>query len=277
MKNTSYILLSLFPSLLFAHHLPQNEQVPGGVALIHLNDQTTNAPIATFNGNRVLVIKNPDEDKRAATPWVAVIGLPLSIKTGQAKLDVKQPNGLNYRVNFNITNKQYKSEHLTIKNQRKVTPNQADLEKIAKDSEILGKAFTSFSKLETNDFKLEQPIPGRRSSSFGLRRILNGIPKNPHSGMDIAAPIGTPVKAAKSGVVITTGNFFYAGNLIILDHGKGFLTGYSHLSEINVKKGDTVKAGDYIGKVGMTGRVTGPHLHWSVSLNNSRVDPALFL
>lgn len=270
-------ILALLPISCFGHHLPHNEQVPGGVAVIHLNDKTDVAPFAKFQGNRVLVIKNPEEKMIASYPWVALVGLPLSIKTGQAKLEVKKTNGLYYRVNFNIGHKQYKSEHLTIKDQRKVTPNENDLKKITTDRVILGKAFTSFSELETDDFKLEQPVPGRRSSSFGLRRILNGIPKNPHTGMDIAAPTGTPVKAAKSGKVITSGNFFYAGNLILIDHGKGFLTGYSHLSEINVKEGDIVKTGDFIGKVGMTGRVTGPHLHWSVSLNNTRVDPALFL
>ena len=123
-----------------------------------------------------------------------------------------------------------------------------------------------------------RPVPGRISGNFGGQRVMNGIKKNPHGGMDIAAPVGTPVAAASDGrIVLAEPDLFYSGNVIIIDHGYSLFTIYAHLNEIDVVKGQTVKKGEIIGKVGKTGRVTGPHLHWGASLAGTRFNPQSLL
>ena len=247
-----------------APDLPRSESVPGGVRIIALPGPADSAPVAMFGQHRVMVIRRDDK-------WLAVVGIGLDAKIGAAQLQVQGSTA----HAFPIGPKTYTVQRLT------VAPSQVDLSaqdasRAAQERTRIHAAIATFSPaVET--LALLQPVPGIRSSSFGLRRVFNGEARNPHTGMDIAAPVGTPILAAADGAIVDTGNYFFNGNTVIIDHGQGLLTVYCHLSAIGVHTGDVVQRGQVIGKVGMTGRVTGPHLHFAVVLNQEFVDPALFL
>ena len=149
--------------------------------------------------------------------------------------------------------------------------------RIEREQEIIRAAFSTWSDLPLKSLQFRLPAQGRISSIFGLRRFFNNEPRQPHSGIDIAAPTGSPVVAPLAGIVVESGEYFFNGKTIFLDHGQGLVSMFNHLSRILVERGKRVETGEKIGEIGMTGRVTGPHLHWTVSLNNSRVDPELFL
>ena len=133
--------------------------------------------------------------------------------------------------------------------------------------------YLRFSEAGESPLPFLQPVDGPQSSAFGLRRVLNGEPRAPHSGIDIAAPTGTPIRNPAPGVVTITGDFYFNGKTVFVDHGQGLISMVCHLSRIDVAEGDEVARGAVLGLVGSTGRSTGPHLHWSVSMNGSRVDP----
>ncbi len=158
--------------------------------------------------------------------------------------------------------------------QQKVTPNKAAEPEILREQKDVAKALRIMIPQDDWRKGFVLPVEGRISGNFGNQRIFNGVPKSPHSGTDIAAPAGTKVRAAGDGVVVLDGkNYFYTGNMVIVDHGQGLQTIYAHLQESKVKLGQKVKQGDVIGLVGSTGRATGPHLHWGASLNNVRFRP----
>jgi murein DD-endopeptidase MepM/ murein hydrolase activator NlpD len=245
--------------------LPRSASVPGGVRLIALPGLADQAPVALFEQHRVMVIRRNDK-------WLAVVGIGLAAPVGEAQLTVQPATP----YPFPIGPKSYTTQRLTVA-PGKVDLSAQDATRAALERTRIHAAVATFSPAAPATLALLQPVPGVRSSSFGLRRVFNGEARNPHTGMDIAAPTGTAILAAADGTVVATGDYFFNGNTVIIDHGQGLLTVYCHLSLIGVHNGDVVRRGAVIGKVGMTGRVTGPHLHFAVVLNQEFVDPALFL
>jgi murein DD-endopeptidase MepM/ murein hydrolase activator NlpD len=203
---------------------------------------------------------------------MAIVGVPISAAPGNYELTLQSGEDVEIHT-FTVAPKTYPEQHLTIENERMVDPLEDDLKRIRLESARQRKQYARFTDrpLELEPFL--RPVDGVTSSPFGRRRVLNGQPRSPHSGLDIAAASGTPITAPAPGAVVLTGDLFFNGNTVFLDHGQGLITMYCHLSQINVTEGQEVQRGELIGLVGATGRVTGPHLHWSVSLNGNRVDP----
>ncbi|QHF07156.1 peptidoglycan DD-metalloendopeptidase family protein [Pseudomonas syringae] len=242
-----------------------DKPVPGGVAVIDLGTGAQ-APTATYQGKPVLVVKEQ------GTRWLAIVGIPLTVKPG-----TQQVTSGGRTLNFTVGIKKYPEQHITLKNKRQVNPNPEDNKRIEGELAEQLRAYRSFSPGTPSNLILDKPVNGPLSSKFGVRRFFNGEERNPHSGLDFAVPAGTPIKTPAAGKVILTGNYFFNGNTVFVDHGQGFISMFCHMSKIDVKVGDLVPRGGVVGKVGATGRATGPHMHWNVSLNDARVDPAIFI
>jgi murein DD-endopeptidase MepM/ murein hydrolase activator NlpD len=257
-----------FTGLATAADLPRDSRVPGGIAVLLVAKFDAPKPEVSFNGARAWVTREGDA-------WVAVIGLPLSIQAGEHSVNVTQNGAVNPQK-FTVKSKRYPLQKLTL-NKAMVDPPQAVMERIERESLHLATVRSRWMDSERTSAAFALPAQGRLSSRFGVARVLNGKPRSPHAGLDVAVGVGTPITAPADGVVLDTGDYYYCGKTLFIDHGNGLITMNCHLSEFVAKIGDTVKQGQRIALSGATGRATGPHLHWSVFLNGVSVEPELFL
>ena len=248
--------------------LPQEAAVPGGLALVRLGDGAER-PQAWFGERRVAVVR----DGKA---WVALVGLPLALAPGEHRLRVLAGGNEATRP-VRVAAKHYPTQRFSVPDQRKVEPLPEDMLRIEREQKRIDEIKALFRDEPEPALAFRPPAQGRPTGNFGLRRVINGLERSPHAGIDFAVPVGTPMRAAGAGVVVETGDFFFNGNSVYLDHGQGLVTLYCHLERIDVAPGERLAAGQTLGLSGNTGRSSGPHLHWTVLANGAAVDPRLFL
>ncbi|MDX5151087.1 MAG: peptidoglycan DD-metalloendopeptidase family protein [Acidiferrobacterales bacterium] len=273
MRNTKLAIIFiagmlLVPGLAHAQSIIEESRVPGGVAVVEIPGQQQSPPRVSYLGNPVMV-------RQQSGHWYAVVGLGLKTKPGKKLLKVTQDK--KEQIAFNVVDKHYPTQYVNGVPQKTVDLSPEDYKRYLKERKKINIAKKSWGEIDPASLQLMLPVKSRISGLFGRRRVFNGEPRNPHSGLDLAAPRGTHVYAPADGKVLLTGNFLFIGNAIFIDHGQGLITLYGHLSKIDVKTGDKVQRGHRIAEVGSTGRATGPHLHWGVYLNRVAVDPLLFI
>lgn len=247
--------------------LPPHSPFPGG--LINQVLEINGAEIDNFeiNNQNIYLCQVGKEVWRILTP--------ISLFFDEESLAISYKGEIIKEVK--ITSKDYRESRIAIQNQDLVTPPKKYLDRIAKESELTKTALNTVSEKIHSSLIMPLPVEGIRSSEFGVKRYINNKPRNRHSGLDIAAPIGTNIYAPLSGKVLLVGEFYYRGKTVVLDHGGGLITSYSHMNMLSVGQGDTIGKGMLLGEVGETGRVTGAHLHWQVVLFGIPVDPELFI
>ena len=269
------VLLTVLPVALppLAEALPQQRLAPGGVAVIALAPLSASRPLVSYRDRPVLVAAGNRH-------WHALIGISLQARRGLHSFEVttSDQHGRPSRRQRSFTVREwphYQEQHLTVEKKYVEIP-PGTLARIQREKAHLGQVKGTLS-IRQPSLDFAEPLAGVRSGSFGSRRVFNGRPRRPHSGMDIAAPEGTPIQAPASGTVIDSGDYYFNGKTLVLDHGRGLISLFCHLSQVDVQPGQQVERGALLGRVGSTGRVTGPHLHWSLGLNGNWIDPELFL
>lgn len=266
--NLLLCLLFCTAKLSFALALPENHSVNGGLTIIPID--INQKPEAYFEGKRLPVLPSSQPNQ-----WLLIVAIPLKSTNSVQYINVTKP--IKASIPFHVSEKFYSTQFLNIKDVSKVEPQSEDLIRIEKETQKLTRIFANYSNSNPFEEQFTAPLRGPITSLFGLKRVYNKQPRDPHSGLDIAAEQGKPVYAVNQGIVADTGDYFFTGNTVILDHGMGVFSVYAHLSKILVKAGESVKQGQELGLVGMTGRVTGPHLHWTMVVNQTLVEPLLFV
>jgi murein DD-endopeptidase MepM/ murein hydrolase activator NlpD len=267
MINRHLLLLILLTTSRISAALPEESRTLGGIALLPLPEYAPLNVQALYQDTPVPVIST----QHGRT---AVVGIPLTATVGDASIQLIAADFAD-SLDFNIDSKDYPEQRITLKDTSKVTPNEIELARYAREAAEQKAVYKTFTPTIGAWPSFQMPIVGEFSSPFGLKRFFNGEARDPHSGLDIAAAEGKTVYSPADGKIMQTGDYFFNGQTVMIDHGQGIISMLCHLSKIDVVMGQMVQRGVAIGKVGHTGRATGPHLHWGLSINNARVNPLL--
>jgi murein DD-endopeptidase MepM/ murein hydrolase activator NlpD len=268
---------SAAPVLTIAHNARALK--PGEVVVLTV---ASDSPLLT------LEVKAFDRVQRAQTVrttsnlrnWIALVGIDLDTKPGSYPVSIvaRSDSGTTTATHtLTVTSKVFATRELKV-DPNFVNPPEAEAARIARESAALNAAFAGTAGPDfIRRLVFVRPVPHRANSAFGTRSIFNGEPRNAHSGADFLSPAGTEIKAPAGGKVVLADNLYFSGGCVVVDHGMGVVSLFAHMSRILVKQGEDVIPGKTLGLVGATGRVTGPHLHWTVRVNGARVDPLSLL
>lgn len=237
--------------------------VNGGVIAVELPEGVTTA---TFNEEDQLIIANH-----------AIVAIPHDAEAKTHKLIVSLEDGSFQAIDFEVQSKEYEEQHITIENQDYVTPPEETIKRRQDEAAMMQQAYARRTQAIEDILPIVIPVKGQVTGVFGTKRFFNGEQRNYHTGVDYAAPTGTPIAAPAPGTVVLTHDMYFNGKTVVIDHGSGFISVMCHLDEIDVEKDAELKRGDVIGTVGSTGRSTGPHLHWTISLQGTKIDPQMFM
>lgn len=263
------------PVVAFEARLSASSAVDGSVVLVKVRAPKGSAgPVSgVFEGKEIPFFPVPEEGEDA---WGAVLGIPFNHAPGPTTVLVRAGEGgaaLERSLTLSITDGQYPAESLKV-DAKFENIRRKDLARINREKAEIGALYHLVSPKKRWSGPFVLPIASEITSRFGTKRVFNGQMKSFHQGLDLKAPIGTPVRAPAGGKVVLAKDLFFTGNTVILDHGYGVFTIYAHMSQLKVKKGEAVLVNGTLGLSGKTGRASGPHLHWGAVIHKSKVNPA---
>jgi len=245
---------------------------PGEVVLVSVDSNRPLKELTATSNDRNFSFYSDGESAH----WVGLVGIDLETPPGDVQILLNGENldgePVQFTYQVTILAKQFPTRQLSV-DSKYVSPPQSELDRIAQERRRVSRIFATTTPERFWRGPFLRPVPGETGSGFGKRSVYNGKPRSPHTGTDFRATKGTPIKAPNNGRIVLVKELYFAGNTVIIDHGLGLYSYFAHLSEFRVEEGDAVETGQVIGLVGATGRVTGPHLHWTVRLSEARVDP----
>lgn len=270
----SFLLLFIPPLFAFELQLSDTSPQQGDIVLITVANQNLCELEGQWNSNPIHFRRISSRKRHG------LVGIDYELPPGDYPLTLHAhrcddpTNVVSAKQTLSVRARSFRTQRLTIPDDEKVNLSSKDLRRVRKEKIQISRALASEGHSPVWSFPAKKPVSSfQPENSFGSRRIINGQPRSPHSGEDYSAEVGHPIHSIMGGTVALTGDFFFSGKSIFMDHGGGLKTMYFHLSDTSVKKGDWIEAGEMIGQAGMTGRVTGPHLHLGMKIGDATVDP----